>query len=186
MGISPHNQTTLTLRIVSDIRQHGTFTSIAFRDINILLANRTLNYQTNVSAVSSPYIDLSPYGTGCKVDEFMSYPPRACIKCHQNCKGCFGPSEGECYTCADGATFNGTHCVACYSPWCLRCSATDDDQCRVCQVSVWLYWNNTCQFECDSHLLQVGSGLLKTCKTPCNGSDFMLWIIHVLVPVSFL
>lgn len=34
-----------------------------------------------------------------------SIPTDDCLKCHKSCKDCYGPSENECRSCADGLYF---------------------------------------------------------------------------------
>ena len=173
-----HSSETLTVQILSGVNQHPNFASFGFRDINILLATRSPNDIEQAFAIADPNINLGSYGTPCNLQEYSQYNGPffiGCLPCHINCNGCFGPGADRCYSCVIGTTFNGTHCVNCKIPGCKWCSSSNLYECRICETTHWLDWNNTCQSSCNSPLVQEGTDLFKTCNIPCQDGYFMQW-----------
>ena len=173
-----HTDSSLTLKVASDMTTSPSIANFGMRAINILFANNTNSYTEDYcfKLYNSAIYEALPNKCACGLGQYEDPSnPGSCLSCDASCTDCFGPSPGQCYKCATQYSFVESQCIQCDSS-CVTCSGPGSSQCTTCASGLWLYWDGTCRSSCTSPTTsQLVYDALKICNLPCPEGQYMLY-----------
>jgi len=162
-----HNKTTLNLTFISTFTEDSINESFGIRDISII-------FRFNLTG-ELPIL----YGDGFRLPAQAvnyncspgSYPdsPTTCAMCDISCKYCYGPSNAECFECANDYFYDGEVSSKC-DALCQACSGSSSNQCTKCNSTQYLNFDGSCTDACGG-LIRASGGLQK-CEFPCTSSQY--------------
>ena len=172
-GTIPHTASSVTFRMIAYLDEPSNNESFGFRDLYLLLDG---NLNTGSRQVAYASITLySGKQTPCADGTYFN--GASCSACHSYCQNCYGPGQGDCYSCKYGTSgWDGNKCVACDGS-CITCFGTASNQCGQC-VSGYYYfsWTTQCFLRCPWPLkTSVATCFGGQCTSPCAKDQYVYW-----------
>ena len=176
IGITPHSSSSFTLTYQSNLNGLSSLKSFGFRDIRLSFGFND-GTKTTRSCVATSITLLNNYN--CKCSNGYPDPNGSCEACDPACRSCYGPKSSDCYTCKDGAYFDGANCLFCFvynNGSCLRtCLPPFQQQKQASDLTL-------------CNLPRCGANLCSTCQQDsdcasffhCNGGVCQSYITYSL------
>ena len=131
-----HSQSTLTLKVISQLDNRAFDESFGFRDIFLsFVANPPTSMTEEMCEMNTTNSSIGHLKTYCKCfrGQYLNTLSNTCVACHPLCNGCFGAGTNECYACAPTALFDGSKCIDCNSS--KLCCTTSTGQYYICPTA---------------------------------------------------
>jgi proprotein convertase subtilisin/kexin type 5 len=141
------------------------------------------NY-TNINGLcvscQSPFVMLTNYTCAANCTDGFYNSTGYCKNCHDNCKTCFGPNNGQCIWCKDKFYLNKASCDPTCPPETWPIVDANTNYCKVCQQNCAKCENANDCIDCTSNTFLYN----KTCYTDCPKSTYKDVVSKKCAPCS--
>jgi len=171
-GYVPHTASSLVITITNKRTTATVNGTILFSDINLMFKTMSTAPTVNVN-YSYPIVPITSY-TGyptCTYATYYDSTSSSCKSCDSGCDYCYGGTSADCFKCASGKFYNGTHCTSCDSS-CAICHGITNTTCDYC-VPPYYFLDDSC-VSCDSPFVQSYE-YFGYCSYPCQSSGEYLY-----------